>query len=422
MTQAIVAKIPIFSPFLPKPQKTLAEKALSGAVLTAFERLQHLCLLSTRLYKDFYEAKASRIYQINDPYTKVYDTTTKGFVGVVFHKGVQTLSWAGHIFQYPLEGELMSLPLSNADGIDYSVVSDTEREGKLLISQKTIPADYLGIEYLSWISDVAICSITVIPPVFETRGWAVVVKTPEKIVRTHFVHPSCEFIVPTLTGEEMSLLPVDDSPLGEDRHLINRVLASSQLSEADSLQHEQLLGANLLYNSVFTAKKARVHSFREEGLKLLDCTLNGTASIKKEPSFEDEYIRISGICIDYPLCPMENTTTKFSPFYSKEPIYTEYFSVHDISGRNWVEIRRHISATPTNPYKTVKSLYIHLADSNVINDEAEGATFFGYAASAIPPPEIEALPPAAAAAAIIERPQESPSDDNEERPAKKRAL
>lgn len=396
MTQAIVAKIPFFSPFLPKSQKTLAEKKLSGAVLTIFERFQHQSLLQTTLYKTFYEAKASHIHQINDPYTKIYDTTVKGLARVGFGEGAQDLFWGESIILHPTAGGFDIPYFSREALVDYGVVSDAKQDGKILVYQKIIPSSPQDQDIaLTWISDVYVCAITQIPPVFEVHGWAEIEVSPEAVIRSHFAYLQPEPVSIFFPAEAISQLPVDDSAIGQDKQLMNRYIAGDLLSNAELRQHIDRVSTNMIYQSVFLAKISRIHSFREADLKLLDHTARGIVSVKKFEESNDEFIQINGIKVALPLTRVGNSRSFYTPFSKKEPTYTEYFAVHDIPGQNWVKIERHISPTHANPQKTVETRYVNLHQSNIIYEdfeEGDKEVFFAYGTSSTPPAEITVRP------------------------------
>lgn len=85
MTQAVIASIPLSSPFVPNCLENLIDKKISGEALNIMQKLiDWICMWFYCPYNILYHKKVARIHTFTDGTAKLYDATKQGIAGIQY--------------------------------------------------------------------------------------------------------------------------------------------------------------------------------------------------------------------------------------------------------------------------------------------------------------------------------------------------
>ena len=339
MILAIVSSIPTPHHQLAPEQIQLADKKIAGVALDALERTRHLDLLQVSSdYKTFYDSKSARVHWINDVYTRVFDTTAEGVVSIVDEGIYEKLYITGHELVMTMPDKFLSMIFSRLAGTDYLVVSDGNAKDQYVVKQEILPSEVLEFG-LCWDVNTRLCSQEYTPAVEEVHGWASFEVAPAKEVTKFVGRFTPQFIPNSVTESMVATLPENDADLPRLKHQINRMLSSP--TPALRALHERSFAANLLYQTVFNAKLARIHSFTDTSVKLFDYTQAAIAATHYSANTKMEYIFLEKKIVDYPSIFSSSPQSMYTQFSREFPGFTDKVIVRDVPNlKNWVKIER----------------------------------------------------------------------------------
>ncbi len=368
MTHAIVAHLPVAAAqTLTACQTSLADRKVAGLVFSLIEESKHSTMMLDPNYKSFYEAKAARVHPINDSLTKVYDATQTGVVSVVKVNGVDRLFLRGSQVQAVDDHSIAPLLFSRAARVDFVVVTDGPKTGHFSVCQQDLPKKLFEEgQVQQWMVNTRLgAHVYLAPPSTIT------VNTPDAAYCTYFARtqPEGDKVV-SLTEKDIAAMPAKlGFPLMQKR--IDKVLSDEVLSEEEKALHNQAL-QKPQYLELFQAKAARIYTFEDATVKLLDYTEKAIASIIYDVVEETEYIGLKGLKVLYPQIVLNNPKVSYSPFTRGFPCFSDRVIISDVPNQNWVKIERQYFASCGRP-NTVTH-YVHLNATGIVQIPADPET------------------------------------------------
>jgi hypothetical protein len=151
-----------------------------------------------------------------------------------------------------------------------------------------------------------------------------------------------------------------DAPLvsKEDRSLVQKYILGS-VNQEESIDHLRALSSNPEYRRIFALIKARIHTFSDGAVRLIDGTEGAIAKIVCDTDLRDEFISLNG----FKIARHATSSELIYPRYSRAFSGIDFISVRDLKETpGWVVIETYKLVPNSNTSELASIRYVQMTE------------------------------------------------------------